>query len=212
LPSILHLIVCFAADRIRPLRRRIPEVVHRATRLASSPPTLYAQLRLYSRSTDGSVRLRLPLSFPARSCLPHPSPPPRSLPGEHPSPYTCRASLHAPFWINASTLMWLLRVFSRQPPDKGRVLSYCDNTSAEEPLTACLSGPNDGLLGNEASTENVASTPKPNSKLYHYGTSTTTRPQLWELLLRRHLTLQFVDEVLEEDDMVLCQTRFRSVE
>src|SRR5262249_43994651 len=131
LPSILHLIVCFAADRIRPLRRRIPEVVHRATRLASSPPTLYAQLRLYSRSTDGSVRLRLPLSFPARPCLPHRSPPPPSLPGEHPSPYTCRVSLHAPFWINASTLMWLLRVFSRQPPDKGRVLSYCDLPTGE---------------------------------------------------------------------------------
>src|SRR5215471_9526136 len=30
-----------------------------------------------------------------------------------------------------STLMWLLRVSSRQPPDKGRVLSYCDITSTE---------------------------------------------------------------------------------
>src|SRR5215831_5497090 len=28
-----------------------------------------------------------------------------------------------------STLMWLLRVSSRQPPDKGRVLSYCDYLS-----------------------------------------------------------------------------------
>src|SRR5262249_25115609 len=111
LPSILHLIVCFAADRIRPLRRRIPQVVHRATRLASTPPTLYARVRLYSRSTDGSVRLRSPLSFPARSGLPHRSPPPLSLLGEHPSPYTCRASLHAPFWINASTLMWFVESF-----------------------------------------------------------------------------------------------------
>src|SRR5262245_8923043 len=70
-------------------------------------------------------------SRPARSCLQHRSPPPRSLPGEHPSPYTCRASLHAPFRINASTLMWLLRVFSRQRPDKGRVLSYCDFSGLE---------------------------------------------------------------------------------
>src|SRR5678815_3327801 len=131
LPSILRLIVCFAADRIQPLRQPIPEVVHRATRLASSPPTLYARARLYSRSTVGSVPLRLRRSFPARSCLQHRSPPPLSLPGGHPAPYTCRASLHAPFWINASTLMWLLRVFSRQPPDKGRVLSYCDFSSSE---------------------------------------------------------------------------------
>src|SRR5215831_13674106 len=29
-------------------------------------------------------------------------------------------SINAPFWINASTLMWLLRISSRQPPDKGR--------------------------------------------------------------------------------------------
>src|SRR5262247_3523257 len=71
LPSILRLLVCFAADRIRPLRQPIREVVHRATRLASSPQTLYARVRLYSRSTDRSVRLRLRLSFPARSCLPH---------------------------------------------------------------------------------------------------------------------------------------------
>ena len=69
-----------------------------------------------------SVLLLLRRSFPARSCLQHRSPPPLSLSGGHPSPYTCRASLHAPFCINASTLMWLLRVFSRQPPDKGRVL------------------------------------------------------------------------------------------
>src|SRR5262245_30162300 len=33
-----------------------------------------------------------------------------------------------------STLMWLLRVLSRQPPDKGRVLSYCDNSPAETSL------------------------------------------------------------------------------
>src|SRR5262245_21471848 len=39
---------------------------------------------------------------------------------------------HAPFWINASTLMWLLSVFSRQPPDQGRVLSYCDFSSSTE--------------------------------------------------------------------------------
>src|SRR5678815_6083183 len=129
LPSILRLIVCFAADRIQPLRQPIPEVVHRATRLASSPPTLHARARLYSRSTDGSVRLRLRRSFPARSCLQHRSPPPLSLPGGHPAPYICRASLHAPFWINASTLMWLLRVFSRQPPDKGA--SFHTATSQE---------------------------------------------------------------------------------
>src|SRR5262249_48052468 len=135
LPSILRLIVCFAADRIRPFRQRIPEVVHRATRPASSPQPLYAGARLYSRSTDGSGLLRLPQSFPARSCLQHRSPPPLSLPGGHPSPYTCRVSLHAPFWINASTLMWLLRVFSRQPPEKGRVLSYCDDTPTEGHLS-----------------------------------------------------------------------------
>src|SRR5262249_38286548 len=141
LPSILRLLVCFAADRIRPLRQPIREVVHRATRLASSPQTLYARVRLYSRSTDGSVRLWLRLSFPARSCLQHRSPPPLSLPGGHPSPYTCRASLDAPFWINASTLMWLLRVFSRQPPDKGRVLSYCDYAGVDGP-----SGRPDGFI------------------------------------------------------------------
>src|SRR4029453_19425157 len=82
----------------------------------------------YSLTKDGAVRLGLRPFFPTRSCLQHRSPPLRSLPGGHPSPYTCRASLHAPFWINASTLMWLLRVFSPQPPDKGRVLSYCDYT------------------------------------------------------------------------------------
>jgi hypothetical protein len=37
LPWILRLIACSAADRIQPLRSRIPDVVHRATRLVSSP-------------------------------------------------------------------------------------------------------------------------------------------------------------------------------
>src|SRR5262249_29780453 len=65
LSSIFWLLVCFAADRIRPLRQPIREVVHRAIRLASFFQTLYAWVCLYSRSTDGSVWLWLRLSFPA---------------------------------------------------------------------------------------------------------------------------------------------------
>src|SRR5215471_19162829 len=88
-------VVCFVADRIPRPPPPILEAVRKAT-----PPESSLQRESahgYSRLTVRSLQSPSVRSSPIRSCLQHRSPIPPSLPGEHPSPYTCRASFTRSF-------------------------------------------------------------------------------------------------------------------